>query len=114
MSQTKVTPKNYTSVEEFVKEKFGSENPKQFGNLVKMFTSMSTKDTINGKNAIVVMAKTKGISSMIMEAGKLEGDGSVRVNSESTSKYAILFVRYAHKVRGYGPTSMPALPFNYF
>jgi hypothetical protein len=75
---------NFKTVEEFIGAKF--EN---LTNSTTLMTSMSEKTTIAGKNAIVVLANTKGVSGMV---AKITGKRSVNVTSENLGRCATVLV----------------------
>ncbi|MDO8469677.1 MAG: hypothetical protein Q7S84_01475 [bacterium] len=87
----KKATRNFPSVEAFVKSKF-----RKLMNSMTLVTSLSVTDTINGKNAIVVMAKTKGVSGLIRDAS---GSTAIRVLSDSTDNTASIAVLHYSPAR---------------
>jgi len=99
--------RDFQNVQDYVADKFSRHTAP-----MKLITSLSEKDTINGKNAVVVMAKTPGLSKLL---AKTLGSDSLKVLSESTEETAaIAMLEYFPAFggsEGYSPGA--TLPFGF-
>jgi len=90
--KTKV--RNFETVEEFIKDKKGFGVGNSLGG-TRVLTSSFFDETIKGENALIVLAKTKGVSSFIQEHQKLTRRYyDVKVYAESTPYFAVLVIQH--------------------